>query len=108
MVLKTPHQCSYSSTCKNISISLFFLLLIFCGVSINKILCQDRNIDQNLVQNRRLLAKKFDFSPFQHPHHRHRHHHHHSRHAAPAEPEIDPRYGVDKRLVPSGPNPLHH
>ncbi|KAL0695380.1 hypothetical protein Bca4012_062560 [Brassica carinata] len=23
-------------------------------------------------------------------------------------PEIDPRYGVDKRLVPSGPNPLHN
>ncbi|PIN21938.1 hypothetical protein CDL12_05351 [Handroanthus impetiginosus] len=22
--------------------------------------------------------------------------------------EIDPRYGVEKRLVPSGPNPLHH
>ncbi|KAF8103855.1 hypothetical protein N665_0183s0032 [Sinapis alba] len=22
--------------------------------------------------------------------------------------EIDPRYGVDKRLVPSGPNPLHN
>nr|XP_027191052.1 CLAVATA3/ESR (CLE)-related protein 9-like [Cicer arietinum] len=22
--------------------------------------------------------------------------------------EVDPRYGVDKRLVPSGPNPLHN
>ncbi|KAH6797283.1 CLAVATA3/ESR-RELATED 13 [Perilla frutescens var. hirtella] len=22
--------------------------------------------------------------------------------------EIDPRYGVEKRLVPSGPNPLHN
>lgn len=22
--------------------------------------------------------------------------------------EIDPRYGVEKRLVPTGPNPLHH
>ncbi|CAN0896465.1 CLAVATA3/ESR (CLE)-related protein 9 [Linum grandiflorum] len=24
------------------------------------------------------------------------------------EIEIDPRYGVEKRLVPSGPNPLHN
>ncbi|CAH8390158.1 unnamed protein product [Eruca vesicaria subsp. sativa] len=38
-------------------------------------------------------------------------HHHSSRRQpfAPAPPlEIDPRYGVDKRLVPSGPNPLHN
>ncbi|ESQ34289.1 hypothetical protein EUTSA_v10009109mg [Eutrema salsugineum] len=26
----------------------------------------------------------------------------------PPPSEIDPRYGVDKRLVPSGPNPLHN
>ncbi|CAN6451870.1 unnamed protein product [Victoria cruziana] len=26
----------------------------------------------------------------------------------PAGNEIDPRYGVEKRLVPTGPNPLHH
>ncbi|KAJ0963477.1 hypothetical protein J5N97_028599 [Dioscorea zingiberensis] len=26
----------------------------------------------------------------------------------PFKVEIDPRYGVDKRLVPSGPNPLHN
>ncbi|CAN6445984.1 unnamed protein product [Victoria cruziana] len=26
----------------------------------------------------------------------------------PAGGEIDPRYGVEKRLVPTGPNPLHH
>ncbi|VVA94586.1 unnamed protein product [Arabis nemorensis] len=26
----------------------------------------------------------------------------------PPPPEIDLRYGVDKRLVPSGPNPLHN
>ncbi|KAJ0253273.1 CLAVATA3/ESR [Hirschfeldia incana] len=29
-------------------------------------------------------------------------------HVPPPPPEIDPRYGVDKRLVPSGPNPLHN
>ncbi|XP_010527737.1 PREDICTED: CLAVATA3/ESR (CLE)-related protein 10-like [Tarenaya hassleriana] len=26
----------------------------------------------------------------------------------PPPPEIDPRFGVQKRLVPSGPNPLHN
>ncbi|XAR55922.1 hypothetical protein NMG60_11036161, partial [Bertholletia excelsa] len=28
--------------------------------------------------------------------------------APPGDDEIDPRYGVEKRLVPSGPNPLHN
>ncbi|KAI9111696.1 hypothetical protein K1719_017386 [Acacia pycnantha] len=28
--------------------------------------------------------------------------------AAPRNNEIDPRYGVEKRLVPTGPNPLHN
>lgn len=27
---------------------------------------------------------------------------------SPSDYEIDPRYGVQKRLVPSGPNPLHN
>ncbi|KAJ9187403.1 hypothetical protein P3X46_002873 [Hevea brasiliensis] len=27
---------------------------------------------------------------------------------SPPNEEIDPRYGVEKRLVPSGPNPLHN
>ncbi|KAL2546695.1 Uncharacterized protein Fot_15928 [Forsythia ovata] len=27
---------------------------------------------------------------------------------SPDDNEIDPRYGVEKRLVPSGPNPLHN
>ncbi|KAI5678940.1 hypothetical protein M9H77_09890 [Catharanthus roseus] len=26
----------------------------------------------------------------------------------PSDHDIDPRYGVEKRLVPSGPNPLHN
>ncbi|URD79167.1 hypothetical protein MUK42_02512 [Musa troglodytarum] len=26
----------------------------------------------------------------------------------PGEEEVDPRYGVEKRLVPTGPNPLHN
>ncbi|KAG2627388.1 protein FON2 SPARE1-like [Panicum virgatum] len=54
-----------------------------------------------------------------HHHHHHRHHQHHhvhrwNRHGIPpsavgqGKAEIDPRYGVQKRLVPTGPNPLHH
>ncbi|KAI9117426.1 hypothetical protein K1719_011592 [Acacia pycnantha] len=75
-----------------------------------------------LNRNRKLLASKFDFTPLLHrnlrQHHRHRRHHHHHhvlrshsmvQHPPPAEEgQIDPRYGVDKRLVPTGPNPLHH
>jgi hypothetical protein len=61
-----------------------------------------------------------------HPHHHHQHQHHHHHHAgrrrwnrrqgtipppsddAGEAQAVDPRYGVQKRLVPSGPNPLHH
>ncbi|AET03884.1 Clavata3/ESR (CLE) gene family member MtCLE08 [Medicago truncatula] len=70
-------------------------------------------------QSRKMLATGFDFTPFinrhRHSrlHHRHQDHHYrsHTRMAHPNEPkksEIDPLYGVDKRLVPTGPNPLHH
>ncbi|KHN37818.1 CLAVATA3/ESR (CLE)-related protein 12, partial [Glycine soja] len=57
--------------------------------------------------SRKFLATKFDFSPF------FRHHHKHHQpggavHHDPSDTEIDPRYGVEKRRVPTGPNPLHH
>ncbi|KAE9601866.1 hypothetical protein Lalb_Chr13g0302361 [Lupinus albus] len=62
--------------------------------------------------NRKMLATGFYFTPHQHHHHHRHHNHHHQNHALvnvdPAESEIDPRYGVEKRLVPTGPNPLHH
>jgi hypothetical protein len=35
-------------------------------------------------------------------------HHHPQVHKDPSDKEIDPRYGVEKRRVPTGPNPLHH
>ncbi|KAL8217633.1 hypothetical protein R6Q57_021006 [Mikania cordata] len=48
---------------------------------------------------------KFDFAPFIHVvHHHHRHQHQHQHQGS----TIDPRYGVEMRRVPSGPNPLHH
>ncbi|KDP20081.1 hypothetical protein JCGZ_05850 [Jatropha curcas] len=62
-----------------------------------------------------MATSKFNFTPFiKTSNHRHRHHrHHHRSHLPPVQPqpaetEIDPRYGVEKRLVPTGPNPLHH
>ncbi|EXC28057.1 hypothetical protein L484_022293 [Morus notabilis] len=65
------------------------------------------------LTNNRKLASKINFTPFlRHRHHHHRHHHHRHKHAQPdpggGGSEIDPRYGVEKRLVPTGPNPLHH
>ncbi|KAG4910788.1 hypothetical protein JHK87_056904 [Glycine soja] len=59
--------------------------------------------------SRKFLATKFDFSPFFKLHHNHRKHQpggavHHD----PSDTQIDPRYGVEKRRVPTGPNPLHH
>ncbi|EEF50649.1 CLE12, putative [Ricinus communis] len=55
-----------------------------------------------------MLASKFDFAPFLNKHHRHRPHYHRMKPESPAGAEIDPRYGAEKRLVPTGPNPLHH
>uniref|UniRef100_A0ACD5YQN9 Uncharacterized protein n=1 Tax=Avena sativa TaxID=4498 RepID=A0ACD5YQN9_AVESA len=53
-------------------------------------------------------------------HNHHHHHHHHQQHhrlhgkwnwqgiPPSAAGKADPRYGAEKRLVPTGPNPLHH
>ncbi|KAL0424796.1 UNVERIFIED_CONTAM: CLAVATA3/ESR (CLE)-related protein 12 [Sesamum radiatum] len=68
-----------------------------------------------LTTNKRPIPSKFDFSPFltrRHLRHRHRPTELppdvHTQPGPPGGSEIDPRYGVEKRLVPSGPNPLHH
>ncbi|CAL1392859.1 unnamed protein product [Linum trigynum] len=61
-----------------------------------------------VVNHRKVLASNFDFSQFRKPTTTTTHHHHHHRVTSSPPPEIDPRYGVDKRLVPTGPNPLHH
>ncbi|XP_031401964.1 CLAVATA3/ESR (CLE)-related protein 12 [Punica granatum] len=58
--------------------------------------------------NRKVLTSKFDFAPFQKRHHRHQKNHMGGSSDERAKSEIDPRYGVEKRLVPTGPNPLHH
>ncbi|CAH8363820.1 unnamed protein product [Eruca vesicaria subsp. sativa] len=55
--------------------------------------------------SRKALSHRFDFTTFQPREHNHRH-----RPSGEKDDgdEIDPRYGVEKRRVPSGPNPLHH
>ncbi|CAA7053549.1 unnamed protein product [Microthlaspi erraticum] len=55
--------------------------------------------------SRRALSHRFDFTPFQR---RENNYHHRRSREKPTGDEIDPRYGVEKRRVPSGPNPLHH
>lgn len=55
--------------------------------------------------SRKILTSKFDFTPF------FKQHHNPPGVAVkqdPSDTEIDPRYGVEKRRVPTGPNPLHH
>ncbi|GER50448.1 clavata3-like [Striga asiatica] len=47
-------------------------------------------------------ANKFDLSSFV------KHRNRKKKMGPQSENDIDPLYGVEKRLVPSGPNPLHH
>ncbi|KAG5240355.1 clavata3/esr-related family protein [Salix suchowensis] len=68
------------------------------------------SISHHPFHNRKVLASKFDFTPFQ-KHHQQQHENPfpgEDEHKKAARSEIDPRYGVEKRLVPTGPNPLHH
>ncbi|KAK4349993.1 hypothetical protein RND71_029306 [Anisodus tanguticus] len=89
-------------------LSLALLLFFFHGYWCNFIGSNfhhhhHRHHQGTLNRKRELIATKFDFKPFM------RHHHHHLKHLSPPpESEIDPIYGVEKRLVPTGPNPLHH
>ncbi|KFK41835.1 hypothetical protein AALP_AA2G177400 [Arabis alpina] len=61
-------------------------------------------VNSPLLGRRALVVKKFDFTPFSKDQRRK----HHREVSPPGGSEIDSRYGVEKRLVPSGPNPLHH
>ncbi|CAL0301816.1 unnamed protein product [Lupinus luteus] len=55
-----------------------------------------------------MLATGFDFAILLHHHRYHHHQSHVLTHRDPTESEIDQRYGVEKCLVPSGQDPLHH
>ncbi|KAJ9163393.1 hypothetical protein P3X46_023065 [Hevea brasiliensis] len=119
MALKISH-----CTLIGIVLWLSFLLLVFhelynfkTNIIINKKGIINTNsyyssISHRPLLNRKVLASKFDFTTFQKKHH----HQHHGKSSLPDKQvhkeedgnEIDPRYGVEKRLVPTGPNPLHH
>ncbi|WOH13389.1 hypothetical protein DCAR_0832899 [Daucus carota subsp. sativus] len=119
MVLKISRKI-YCITCFSI---LFCLLFHKFHLTFNSDINSSTFVRYSPLSSRPLirktLATKFDFTPFlknQHHHHHHHRKHRHRRyspglhvHSEPgAGSEIDPRYGVEKRLVPSGPNPLHH
>ncbi|KAL9438308.1 hypothetical protein AB3S75_024058 [Citrus x aurantiifolia] len=90
-------------------LSTLFLLLFFHAFCFNNFTTHGTNTTASTtrISHRKvlLMASKFDFSPFL----RHRHHYlKHLPQPAAGSTEMDPRYGVEKRLVPTGPNPLHH
>ncbi|GMI75383.1 CLAVATA3/ESR-RELATED 13 [Hibiscus trionum] len=83
--------------------AILICLFILCLLSLHK--CRDFDTKQSTSVafsfiTRKVGATEFDFTPFR------KHHRQHS--PLPGDNEIDPRYGVEKRLVPTGPNPLHH
>ncbi|KAM3246137.1 CLAVATA3/ESR (CLE)-related protein 13 [Capsicum chinense] len=91
-----------------IILSIALILLCFfhtwCNfISINNHSNNFRHHRANLDNRRELIASQFDFTPFMK-----RHHHRKHLSPPPESTEIDPIYGVEKRLVPTGPNPLHH
>lgn len=109
MGLKVPHII-----CFILWLSLLVLLFQefkFLKTNRKSIAYSPSNNHPLFTQRKALIASNFDFTPFV----KNRHHHHrkhspvdvHER-PEPAGSEIDPRYGVEKRLVPTGPNPLHH
>ncbi|KAL3336676.1 hypothetical protein AABB24_029374 [Solanum stoloniferum] len=113
MGLKVPHVICFV---------LWFSILVFLFQEFkflknnNKVIIYNDHHHHFLFgQRKTLIASNFDFTPFvKHVQHHHHHHHHQNDvyEQPQAEPagshEIDQRYGVEKRLVPTGPNPLHH
>ncbi|ESW27144.1 hypothetical protein PHAVU_003G177600 [Phaseolus vulgaris] len=108
LIIRLPHLLSFI-------LWLFLFSLLFHGWSHFNSNTHNR-LHFSLSTNRKILATApgFDFTPFLHHHQHHQHRHHQRRHRHrthmpdPNQTEIDPRYGVEKRLVPTGPNPLHH
>lgn len=97
MALKIPHFLL-----PVIWLSLFWLLFLqgWCNVVSKNNYSDHLSVSRRNLVSRKVLAGKFDFSVFRR--------HHVPLQPRPSETRIDPLYGVEKRLVPSGPNPLHH
>lgn len=97
MVISKTYPCIF------VALSLI-ALIVFSHNHLNN------NHHLHLV-NRKVSPSKelFDFTPFyQHDYNRFRHHHYNQGSIPDGEEGIDHRFGVQKRLVPTGPNPLHH
>ncbi|OAY59294.1 hypothetical protein MANES_01G021100v8 [Manihot esculenta] len=87
----------------------FFFFFFFCGCS--SFFSNINHVSiflQPLRSNRRLLSDKFDFTPFLNNSHRLHHWHLPVQPQPAAGTDFDPRYDAQNRLVPTGPNPLHH
>lgn len=111
MVLKFHHTL-YFILCLSLSFLLFYHFKSFNAN--NKNINYSSTSTLPLLSQRKALATNFDFTPFLKNLHLY---HKHKREKSPvdakeqSEPSgsaIDPRYGIEKCLVPCGPNPLHH
>ncbi|KFK41308.1 hypothetical protein AALP_AA2G113400 [Arabis alpina] len=93
-------------------LSLFFLLLHHLySFNLHRLNAAEPSISNrhdtiSRLVRRKALSHKYDFTPFQHR--ENNNHDHRGSGEQHGGDEIDPRYGVEKRRVPSGPNPLHH
>ncbi|KAL3501643.1 hypothetical protein ACH5RR_036092 [Cinchona calisaya] len=114
--MKISHTLLYLILCLSIFFLLFHEFYGLKNIKKNKNnytsqLSSSLSHHQPLIIHRKALAgSKFDFTPFVKNLHRKRKHSP-DIHPPPGEPggnEIDPPYGEEKRLVPTGPNPLHH
>ncbi|PNT09703.1 hypothetical protein POPTR_012G059600v4 [Populus trichocarpa] len=90
---------------------LFLFLFFFHGwcyffLNSNNIIHNNNNVhvSPRTLSNRKMLVSNVDFTAIMSRHHQR----HMPMHSDPTRGEIDPLYGVEKRLVPTGPNPLHH
>ncbi|KAK1425608.1 hypothetical protein QVD17_20962 [Tagetes erecta] len=83
-------------------LSLIILIIFHVKYSKSATAATSHIRHHNPLTNRKTLASNFNFTPFL------THHHHHNNLPDQGGTQIDPRYGVEKRLVPTGPNPLHH
>ncbi|CAA7410366.1 unnamed protein product [Spirodela intermedia] len=87
----------------------FLLLLLLHGWS--HLHRSGSELSSSIAAHRKMLTIRPDQLRRALHHHHHHHHHRPLRHRQSDSSdghEIDPRYGVEKRLVPTGPNPLHH
>ncbi|KAJ0669488.1 hypothetical protein HanPI659440_Chr17g0701751 [Helianthus annuus] len=82
-------------------LSLIFLIIFHVKSKSTIIATTSPLPHHHSLTNRKTLASSFDFTPFLK-------HHHHDNSLELSGSQVDPRFGVEKRLVPTGPNPLHH